>query len=372
MTRFTFSTPNRARGIAVEVGRGVSQSVGAVARRVRPAARRAFVVTDTNVAPLHADEVAARLSGAGFSTAVHPIPAGEPNKTPKTLVSVVRAMVRAGLSRRDLVVAVGGGVVGDVAGLAAALFMRGVVWIGVPTTLLAQVDASVGGKTAVDLPEGKNLLGAFWVPDHVLVDPDRLGTLPDEAWVCGRAEMIKHGLLFDPAHLADLRGLLGSPGERDFDRLAPLIARQVELKLSCIQPDLFESNPGRGGRALLNLGHTVGHALETLSGHRMQHGRAVALGIVAAARVSERRGIAPPGFEGRVRALLGDVGLPAGLDEALAAHGDRALREVLSSDKKRQDHTIPYIALRDFGRPEVLSLAPDEIVDLLRQGPPAR
>ncbi len=372
MTRFELTVGPGARTAAVEVGVGLSGTVGTVARRVRPAARRAFVVTDENVAGLWAEDVAAALEASGLAVDAFAMPAGERHKTPETLVEIVRAMVRSGLSRSDVVVAVGGGVVTDVAGLAAATFMRGVPWIGVPTTLLAQVDASVGGKTAVDLPEGKNLLGAFHVPEVVLVDPATLATLPGDEWVCGRAEMVKHALLFDGAHLDELVRVLGTPAERDPAALAPLLARQVGLKLACIEPDLRESAPARGGRALLNLGHTVGHALETLSAHALRHGEAVSRGLVAAARISERLGLAPAGFEGRIVRVLEACALPADLDGVLAPHGGRTLAAALSSDKKRQGPTIPYIVLRDVARPDVVALEPERIVDLLRGPPPAR
>ncbi|RMH00252.1 MAG: 3-dehydroquinate synthase [Deltaproteobacteria bacterium] len=372
MTRFSIDVEPGRPAATVEVGAGIAGSAGDVARRLRPSATRAFVVTDATVEELHVPMVERALRGAGLTTTVHAFPPGERHKTPETLVSIVRAMVRSGLGRGDLVVAVGGGVVGDVAGLAAAVFMRGVAWMAIPTTLLAQVDASVGGKTAVDLPEGKNLFGVFHVPEAVLVDPALLSTLPEPEWICGRAEMVKHGLLFDPDHLGALRRVLGTPAERDPGVLAPLVARQIELKLGCIRGDLRESAPIRGGRALLNLGHTVAHAFETLSGHTLRHGEAVARGLVAAARISERLGVASPGFEAEVREVLEAVRLPVDLDGMLARYDDEALADALSSDKKRQGTTIPYIVLRGIGRPDVVALPPGRIVDLLRGPASAR
>jgi 3-dehydroquinate synthase len=246
-----------------------------------------IVVTDENVAALHAGRVLDSLRRAGFSPNSIAIPAGEAYKTVDTVQKLWQGFLENGLDRKSTVVALGGGVIGDLAGFAASTHMRGVHWVCVPTTLLSMVDASLGGKTGFDLPQGKNLVGSFHPPKLVLADPQLLQTLPEPEYISGLAEVVKHGIISDP-ELFDMcaRGLECLQGG-----LEQLVKRAMAVKIKVIEEDPYE----KGVRATLNLGHTVGHAVELVSQFHLRHGEAVAIGMVAEARLAERLGIAEPG-----------------------------------------------------------------------------
>jgi len=269
-----------------------------------------------------------------------------------------------------VVVALGGGVVGDLAGLLAALFMRGIDFVQCPTSLLAQVDASVGGKVAVDLPAGKNLLGAFHFPRSVIIDTTVLQTLPDGELGCGLAEMLKHGALFSAEHFEQLVEHADAVYRRDATILPRLVATSVALKSACVSRDPLElANAGKG-RVLLNLGHTVGHAIESVSGYALRHGEAVALGLRAAARLSTARGLADKGLEAKMVEALEALRLPVQLDAWLSGERGHAVERAMANDKKRAGGTVTYIGLAAIGEPRMLQLAPAEIMGLLRARAP--
>lgn len=319
----------------VRVGGGELLELG-VRLRARGGASAVAVVADRNTAP-YGETAVAVIGAAGLSAQLVVLEAGEAAKTPATLGLLWDAFRRAGLDRDGVVVAVGGGVVGDLAGLAAATWLRGVRWVGVPTTLLAMVDSSLGGKTAADLPEGKNLIGAFHAPMLVLADTDTLATLPPVEMRCGLAEVIKHGVLGDPA-LGEAAAAAGGVPLSDY-----WVARAMAVKIAAIEADPFERS---GARAALNLGHTVGHALEQASHYRLRHGEAVAIGLVAEARLAERLGMAEPGFAERLAALLAAVGLPT------ERPADIALPEMLEAlrlDKKRAAGQVRFVLPLRFG-----------------------
>lgn len=358
--------PAAARGYGVHVGAGVLDRVGASVRAAAPAATRVGVLSDDNVFALHGAALLAQLRAAGLEPVVHVITPGEASKTIETVLACVDAWAIAGLSRRDAVVALGGGVVTDLAGLVAHLYMRGVPWIAAPSSLLAQVDASVGGKVAVDRPAAKNLLGAFHFPAAVLVDPQLLATLPRRELACGGAEMIKHALLFAPDELPLLEAAAPALLAGDAAAAQPRVATSIALKAACVAGDPFEN--AADGRVLLNLGHTLGHALEHVSGFALGHGEAVALGLVAAARLSHRRGLAAASLEPRVVAALSAFELPHALDPWLTMEHRAALVAAMALDKKRGTQaigTVTYIALRELGSPEVVALTIDDIVAAL-------
>jgi 3-dehydroquinate synthase len=358
------AVPPRDLGYSVHVGEGVLARVGAEVTRDRQP-RRAAIVSDHNVLPLYGPIVRRSLEAAGLAVVERAVPPGEASKRPEVLVELLGALVDEGLGRRDVVVALGGGVVGDLGGLVAALLMRGVDLVQCPTSLVAQVDASVGGKVAVDLPGGKNLLGTFWFPRAVLVDTSVLRTLPDVELACGLAEMLKHGALFSAEHFEQVVEGAASLAARDPAVLPGLVATSVALKAACVARDPLELSDG-GGRVLLNLGHTVGHAIEAASGYAVRHGEAVALGLRAAARLSEARGLCPPGLEARMVAALAALRLPVELDAWLEGERAEALARAMAHDKKRAAGAITYIALAAIGQPCTLRLSPDEILDLLR------
>jgi len=282
------------------------------------------IVSDQNVASYHLAGVIESLRTSGYTVNNVVIPPGEGYKTINTVERIWEGFLDSGLDRNSSAVALGGGIVGDLAGFAAATYKRGIRWAVLPTSLLAMVDASLGGKTGADLPSGKNLIGSFHHPGYVLVDPETLKTLPFEEIRNGLAEVVKHGIIADPV-LFQLcsRGIQALENEW-FD----VISRAVMVKIRVIQNDPYE----KGERAVLNLGHSLGHAIETASGYSIKHGEAVAIGIVAAARVSEKLGIGEPGLEeiisSALRALDLRVEIPGSLDR-------EKIKSALGVDKKR-------------------------------------
>ena len=294
------------------------------------------LITDSHVGPLHASRL-------GDVACVVTMPAGEQHKTLATVHAIYDELLAAGIDRQATVVALGGGVVGDVAGFVAATFMRGIDFVQCPTSLLAMVDASVGGKTGVDLPQGKNLVGAFKQPTAVLADVSTLQTLPAEEFAAGMAEVVKHGLISNP----DLFGKLES-GDWQLNResslyaLQTLVATAIEVKRNVVQEDPFE----QGRRATLNLGHTFGHAVEQVSGYRVRHGEGVAMGLVAAANLAARLEYCDPALQGRIEAVLQAQSLPIRIP---AAYEPAAIYQAMFSDKKKAGGKLRFILPRDVG-----------------------
>lgn len=360
--------PAESQSYPVLIGRGALGRVGQELRQRLGGANTVALVTDANVARLHGAALRTSLEGQGLQVLQISLPPGEAAKSMPTLLSVLEQMVQGGLTRRDAVVALGGGVIGDLSGFAAALFMRGIPVVQVPTSLLAQVDASVGGKVAVDLPAAKNLVGVFHFPLFVAIDPEVLSTLPDRELSQGLAEMLKHALLFSADHLTELLDRADAIYARDVDAITPLVATSVALKAACVGRDPWEQGEAGKGRVLLNLGHTVGHAIESASRYEVPHGDAVALGLRAAARVSEVRGLAEAGFEEVVTAALERLRLPRDLDGWLVGERGDAVERAMAIDKKRAGATVSYVALSRVGDPVVVPLLPRELMGILRQG----
>jgi shikimate kinase/3-dehydroquinate synthase len=295
-------------GYDVLVQEGGLDSLGEMLR-LRGFGETVLVVCDRNVAPLYAERVTASVKSARFTASKVIIPAGEAHKTIETVSSLWRACLQGAIDRKSTIIALGGGVVGDLAGFTAATFMRGCRWIALPTTLLAMVDASIGGKTGFDLPEGKNLVGAFYPPGFVLADPDVLHTLPVRELRAGLAEVIKHGVIADP----ELFHLCAEGWNSVTSKLPDVVRRGAAVKVVVIEEDPYE----QGFRAALNFGHTVGHAVELVSGFRMAHGEAVAVGMVAEARLAERLSIADTGLADKLVAALSGLGLPVEISQDL-------------------------------------------------------
>jgi len=324
------------RSYDILIGDGLIAAAGGLIAEHLPGGR-VVVVTDSNVAPLHASAIVASLGAADLQRG-DPIvvPAGESSKSFAMLESVCRGLLQAGLERRDLVLALGGGVVGDLAAFAAAIVRRGVRMVQVPTTLLAQVDSSVGGKTGINTPEGKNLIGAFHQPSLVLADTEVLRTLPARQMRAGYAEVAKYGLLGDAAFFAWLEekvdGLLD--GSDPHARIEA-IETCCRMKAGIVQRDETET----GERMLLNLGHTFGHALEAATGFsdRLLHGEAVAIGMSLAFAFSEEAGLCQPGTTRRVLRHLGAAGLPTRVGNILGPDEVETSRLV---DLMRQDKKI--------------------------------
>ncbi len=301
---------------------------------------RCALVTDDRVQALHAGAALESLRGAGFSPALLAVPAGEASKSLHRVEELCEGMAAAGLDRGSLVVALGGGVVGDLAGFAAAVFGRGIPVVQVPTTVMAQVDSSVGGKTGVNLRAGKNLVGAFHPPALVVADVETLRTLPPREWNEGWAEAAKHGVIADRALLNDLARLARS----DDDAVAAMVARNVRIKASVVAADEFER---AGRRELLNFGHTLGHALETAAGYgTFLHGEAVAVGMMAAARLSRRLAGLPVDDEAALEELLLRLGLPVRFPAGVSTD---ALIEAMRRDKKFRAGRLRFVLTPRLG-----------------------
>ena len=304
--------------------------------------RKTVVMSDAGIMKLHGAAVAASLRASGFDVTEIIVPEGEKAKTLEVARMGWERLLEAGCDRTSTVVAVGGGAVGDLAGFVSATYMRGINFVQVPTTLLAQVDASIGGKTAIDHPRAKNLIGAFHQPRFVLVDPAALITLPELEFRSGLAEVIKHGIVLDAAYFEDLENSLSPLLARDLATLMRVVGGSCRIKADVVARDEKESEL----RHVLNYGHTVGHALEAATGYtRWAHGQAVSLGIVAEARVAERLGLANASTTERQVRLLGAVGLPV---TGLGA-SPSAIVEALSRDKKARDGRIPFVLAPEIG-----------------------
>ena len=338
MKTLTVALPGREYDILIQ--RGLLDQAGAYCRKALPRAGRLFVVTDSNVAPLYAPRLEASLTAAGFSVTVHVVPAGEGSKCAGQLAGLWEAMMAAGLTRTDAVVALGGGVVGDLAGFAAATILRGVDFVQIPTTLLSQVDSSVGGKVAIDLHHGKNLAGAFWQPRLVLMDPDTLDTLPDATFADGMAEVIKYGCIFDRAFFDFLAQR--PDRARLMEEIEHILYICCDLKRKVVEEDERDT----GNRMLLNFGHTLGHAYE-LAGHyeTWTHGQAVAAGMVRAAGLGERLGVTPAGTAETIARTLAPLGLPVEIPCTLADY-----TAAIGLDKKGAGAEIAVILLEELGR----------------------
>ncbi len=305
--------------------------------------RKVSVVTNTTVAPLYLEKFSATLRSAGVEIVPVVLPDGEEHKTWQTLNSIFDALLSNRCERKSTIIALGGGVVGDLAGFAAASYQRGVPFIQVPTTLLAQVDSSVGGKTAINHPLGKNMIGAFYQPRMVLADTTMLDTLPARELAAGLAEVIKYGLIMDSPFLEWLEANMDNLNKRDPSALAYAVTRSCENKAAVVSADERES----GDRALLNLGHTFGHAIEAGLGFgTWLHGEAVAAGTVLAARLSERMGLLTADDVERIARLFVRAGLPI---EAPSLGQDRYI-ELMGHDKKVENGRLRLVLLQSLGK----------------------
>jgi len=348
------------RSYPIEIGVGTLGRAGAeIARRTR--AELAVVVSVPGVARRHAPALERSLRAAGLRTARLVVPDGDRTKRLATVARLYERLVALGADRSSALVALGGGMVGDLTGFTAATFLRGIPFVQVPTTLLAMIDASVGGKVGVNLPQGKNLVGAFHQPRLVWIDVATLATLPARELAAGFAEMVKAAALWDAAFFARLERDAGALAARDPARLVPALERAVAIKAEIVARDEREG----GLRMLLNLGHTLAHAVETLSGYRrVLHGEAVAMGMVYAARRSEELGRAAAGTAGRIEALLTRFGLPT----ELPGFPREAYLAALRVDKKSLGGRIQYVVLRGIGRAETLPLTAAQILPPGRLG----
>lgn len=343
-----------ARSYAIEIGSGMDEVLTAFVRHAGYSAR-GMIVTDTNVGPRYAAHTAEQIARGGVDAAIVTVPAGESSKSLTVANDLYTRAIELGLDRKSPIFALGGGVVGDLAGFVAATYMRGVPFVQLPTSLLAQVDSSVGGKVAVNHALGKNLIGAFYQPDAVIMDLDRLRTLPAREIATGLGEIIKYGVIADAEFFAWLE-----QHRDDVLALTPaaashMIARSCEIKADVVRQDEREG----GLRRILNFGHTIAHAIEKETGYtRYRHGEAVAIGMIGAARISTAMGLLPAETCERIERLIAAMGLPCSVEGA----SPDAMYTDLFHDKKTVGGRIHWVLAEDIGRVCVRSDVPEEIV----------
>jgi 3-dehydroquinate synthase len=335
-------TEQRDASYDIVVGRGLLGDLPALLKTACPAGRYA-VITDSHVAPLYGETLVARCHQATLHVELFEFPAGEWNKTRETWATLCDRMLGARFGRDAAVVALGGGVVGDVAGFVAATYLRGIPFVQLPTTLLAMIDSSIGGKTGVDVAAGKNLLGAFHQPRLVVADLDVLGSLPPPQLAAGMAEAVKHGVIADQEYFDALEREHAAVTARERGTLERVVRRSVEIKAAVVAADEREA----GRRAILNFGHTVGHAIEATAKFATLHGEAVAIGMAYEARLAEALGIAERGTADRVRRLLECYGLPLELPEAATVD---ALVAAMQVDKKARGGAVRFALPQAIGR----------------------
>jgi 3-dehydroquinate synthase len=345
------------RSYDILIGPGLLGRVGPLVRQTLPKVQRCLIITDSNVGPLYGETVRTTLAEAGFAVHMATVPAGEGSKTLAQVQQLYGACVGAGLDRTSAIVALGGGVSGDMAGFVAATYLRGIPFVQVPTTLLSQVDSSVGGKTGVDLPEGKNLVGAFHQPSLVVADPLTLTTLPRREVASGMGEVVKHAVIRDPAFLAFLEERAEAILALDPGLMAELVQRNCAIKAAVVSADEREG----GLRAILNFGHTVGHAVEAVMGFGgWGHGECVALGMVAATAIAREAGVLQePALAGRLVLVLRKLGLPVRLPGGLEV---AALDPLMQRDKKVEGGRIKWVLPVRTGEVVVTPDVPPEAI----------
>jgi 3-dehydroquinate synthase len=319
-------------------------------------ATRYVIVTDSNVNGLYGVTLLDAMTQAGMNASLMEIPAGESCKNMATVMDAAARLLALGADRGTLLLALGGGVVGDLTGFMASIYMRSVPYIQIPTTLIGQVDSSIGGKTAVDLPQGKNLLGTFYQPRAVFADVDFLETLPEKEFQNGLAEVIKYGIIEDEKLFKMLEEDMDDVKRRDSARLLKIIETCCRIKKSIVEIDERE----QGLRRILNFGHTLGHALEASSNYALSHGESVALGMIAAARLSVKMKYLSGEESGRIESVIAHAGLPTRIDSALKTE---AVSSRLKSDKKKKGDVVQFVLIKKIGMPFVNGSVSDQMLN---------
>ncbi|MGM9648040.1 MAG: 3-dehydroquinate synthase [Eubacteriales bacterium] len=348
-------TASRPYDVVIE--RGALTRAGLLIRPVLGDCRLG-ILTDDTVDALYGEALIASLAEAGYDCVKFTIPHGEESKNPENLFAFLSFLAENHLTRTDALVALGGGVVGDLCGLAAALYLRGVSFVQIPTTLLAAVDSSVGGKTAVDIPAGKNLVGAFWQPSLVICDPDTLLTLPADTFRDGCAEVIKYGVILDGAFFERLKAPINADETIAGDLLDIAIARCVEIKRDVVNADEFD----RGLRGLLNFGHTLGHGIEKESNFTITHGSAVAKGMVIAAKLAVELGLCPQSAVDEIASILTDYGF-----DLTCPYSAEALYNAALSDKKRAGGNISLVLPQKIGKCVLHKIPCEALLPILKK-----
>ncbi|MGE0825023.1 MAG: 3-dehydroquinate synthase [Candidatus Binatia bacterium] len=344
-----------SRSYPIMIGGGLLAQTGSLLCERGLHSRRLAIVTDSLVGKLYGEKVVSSLLASQVDPLVIEIPAGEEQKNLTSLAFLYDKFIEGRLDRRSPILALGGGVVGDLAGFAAATFQRGVPFVQIPTTLLAQVDASVGGKTAIDHPAGKNLIGAFYQPKLVVIDVSTLNTLSERELRAGLAEVIKYGVILSPDLFRLLEKQIEGLLQRDIELLTKIISICCQLKARVVEADETESDR----RAILNFGHTLGHAIESASGYtRYLHGEAVAIGMVFAMSLSQRRGLCSAALKERVVRLLKTVGLPLEVEPDLSV---QQLLAGMTTDKKMVEGKVKFVCVEELGKTRFEHIAVQEV-----------
>jgi 3-dehydroquinate synthase len=338
----------------IYIGREIVDRMGLLLAKHNWAGRY-VIVTDSTVAAIHGAKVLQTLKGVGLKADILDFPAGEASKDIHTILRIVDRLRAMGADRTSALIALGGGVVGDITGFVASIYMRGILYIQVPTTLLAQVDSSIGGKTGIDLSTGKNILGTFYQPKGVFIDLAFLETLEFQELKNGLAEVIKYGIIDDPELFSTLENKADDIRKPNLDLLEEIVARSCRIKKGVVEIDERE----RGIRRILNFGHTIGHAIETESGFTIPHGDAVAMGMATSAALSERMRYLPAEDRQRIIALIKAMGLPDRIPQAVTTEGV-FLR--MKGDKKKTGDSLNLVLLKKIGIPFVTSSVPEPLI----------
>jgi len=343
------------RSYEIEIDRGNLSRLPAFIRQRRPCTQ-AIVITDSHVGPLHALKVVQSLQDAGIRADILTVPAGETSKCVAQAEQLWNELARRGTDRKTVVIAIGGGVVGDLGGFIAASYARGLAFVQIPTTLLAQVDSSVGGKVGINLPAAKNIVGAFWQPAGVLIDLDVLKTLPEREFRSGLAEVVKYGVIMDADFFDYLEQNADAISQRDENALEHIIAQSCRLKAEVVTQDEREET---GRRAILNYGHTFCHAIEQVSGYgQFLHGEAVAIGMICASRLAEKLGRIDSTVTQRQKTLLERLSLPVGIPPL----AEEELLTAMQHDKKTENGKLRFVLPSRMGSVELVAGVDSELV----------
>jgi 3-dehydroquinate synthase len=352
------------RSYPVIIRRGLLRSIGKELKRLHLGAKIA-IVTDRNVARYYLKPFARALTTAGFEVLPVVLPPGERTKRLRTISTLMDVLVKSRFERKSTLIALGGGVIGDVTGFAAAIYQRGIPFIQVPTSLVAQVDSSVGGKTGIDHPKGKNLIGAFNQPRAVLIDPMTLKTLPEREWLAGLAEVIKYGIIADETFFGYLESNMNRIINLDQDAAATIVKRSCEIKAEVVSKDERESDR----RRILNFGHTIGHALESLAGYRgLIHGEAVGIGMVQEASLARHLGLCDQDTVDRISSLVRAASLPSAMPRVTFS----SLWTAMQLDKKVSDGTVYCVLPERIGAVKIMPLEKDAMRDWFQSAAVAR
>jgi 3-dehydroquinate synthase len=336
------------------IGHDIIDRMGLIITKNHPASRY-IMITDSNVSALYGELILHKLKEMGMKVDMIAFPAGEGSKNIFTVLGIIEKMLKIGADRNSTLLALGGGVVGDITGLIASLYMRSIAYVQVPTTLMAQVDSSIGGKTAVDLPEGKNLLGTFHQPRGVFIDLKFLETLSDDEFNNGLMEVIKYGVIEDVGFFRFLEENMGRIRMRHGDVLEKVVETSCKIKKGIVEIDEKE----QGLRRVLNFGHTIGHSVEAASDYMVSHGEAVAMGMLASARISERLYDLPAEDLIRIERLIKTAGISGRIPQAIAPED---ILSRLKMDKKKKGDTVHFVLLKKIGMPFINGGVPEEIL----------